>query len=466
MKKLLLTLLAIVACGLSVFANVKGDVNCDGYVTAADITELYNYLLNNDMTYYNTVDVNGDGNITAADVTFIYDILLGNYQPAEHEWVDLGLPSGTLWATMNVGADSPEGYGDNFAWGETTPKDVYNWSNYQWCMGSYDTFTKYCNMSSLGYNGFTDNKTELDPEDDAATANWGPEWCMPSMEQIQELCNNCTSVWTTRNGINGRLFTASNGASLFLPSADSWINYWSRTLYSPYPSIAYGLYFNSSNVDGMSDIYRDAGFPVRAVRVQEHEYVDLGLPSGTLWATMNVGANSPEEYGDYFAWGETTPKDWYDWSTYQWWNGGTDAYALTKYCNNSEFGYNGFTDNKTELDPEDDAATANWGPEWRMPSLAQIKELYMNCTWVWTTQNGINGRLFTASNGASLFLPATGDRWMGEFKNVGSWGYYWSRELFEYPNSAWSLYYITNETVGCNNVTRSYGFTVRAVRVP
>ena len=317
MKKLLLTLLAIVACGLSVFANVKGDVNCDGYVTAADITELYNYLLNNDMTYYNTVDVNGDGNITAADVTFIYDILLGNYQPAEHEWVDLGLPSGTLWATMNVGADSPEGYGDNFAWGETTPKDVYNWSNYQWCMGSYDTFTKYCNMSSLGYNGFTDNKTELDPEDDAATANWGPEWCMPSMEQIQELCNNCTSVWTTRNGINGRLFTASNGASLFLPSADSWINYWSRTLYSPYPSIAYGLYFNSSNVDGMSDIYRDAGFPVRAVRVQEHEYVDLGLPSGTLWATMNVGANSPEEYGDYFAWGETTPKDWYDWSTYQ-----------------------------------------------------------------------------------------------------------------------------------------------------
>ena len=139
---------------------------------------------------------------------------------------------------------------------------------------------------------------------------------------------------------------------------------------------------------------------------------------------------------------------------------------MTGAPTNSEFGYNGFTDNKTELDPEDDAATANWGPEWRMPSLAQIKELYMNCTWVWTTQNGINGRLFTASNGASLFLPATGDRWQGEFKNVGSWGYYWSRELFEYPNSAWSLYYITNETVGCNNVTRSYGFTVRAVRVP
>ena len=465
MKKLLLTFLALTVCGLSAFATVKGDVNGDGNVTAADITQLYNYLLNGDMTYYNTADVNGDGNITAADVTFIYDILLGNYHPTEHSYVDLGLPSGTLWATMNVGADSPEGYGDNFAWGETTPKEVYNWSNYQWCMGSYDTFTKYCNMSNYGYNGFTDNKLELDPEDDAATANWGPEWCMPSQEQIQELYNNCFSEWTTLNGVNGRLFTGPNGASMFMPATGSFGNYWSRTLLSSDPYYAYILYFYSGSVfRDYSDRY--VGQSVRAVRVQEHEYVDLGLPSGTLWATMNVGANSPEEYGDYFAWGETTPKEWYDWSTYQWWNGGTDAYALTKYCNNSEFGYNGFTDNKTELDPEDDAATANWGPEWRMPSLAQIKELYMNCTWVWTTQNGINGRLVTASNGASLFLPATGDRWKGEFKNVGSWGYYWSRELFEYPNSAWSLYYITNEAVGCNNVTRSYGFTVRAVRMP
>ncbi|MBO4723117.1 MAG: hypothetical protein J5629_09355, partial [Muribaculaceae bacterium] len=224
MKKLLLTLLAIVACNLAVVAAVKGDVNGDGYVTASDITELYNYLLNNDMTYYNTADVNGDGNITASDITFIYDILLGNYHPTEHTYVDLGLPSGTLWATTNVGANSPEEYGDNFAWGETTPKEVYDWSTYQWCMGSYDTFTKYCNISSYGYNGFIDNKLELDPEDDAATANWGPEWCMPSQEQIQELYNNCFSEWTTLNGVNGRLFTGPNGASMFMPAAGSFGN--------------------------------------------------------------------------------------------------------------------------------------------------------------------------------------------------------------------------------------------------
>ena len=89
----------------------------------------------------------------------------------EHAYVDLGLPSGTLWATCNVGADTPEGYGDYFAWGETQPKDVYNWSNYQYCNGSHDQLTKYCNNSSYGYNGFTDNLTTLQPGDDAATAN-------------------------------------------------------------------------------------------------------------------------------------------------------------------------------------------------------------------------------------------------------------------------------------------------------
>ena len=128
-------------------------------------------------------DVNGDGSVTATDVTAIYDFLLGNVPSENHEYVDLGLPSGTLWATMNVGANSPEDYGDYFAWGETAPKSVYDWSTYKWCRGLVNTITKYCN--SGGYNGFVDNKTELDPEDDAATANWGAEWRMPSFEQMR-----------------------------------------------------------------------------------------------------------------------------------------------------------------------------------------------------------------------------------------------------------------------------------------
>ena len=150
---------------------------------------------------------------------------------------------------------------------------------------------------------------------------------------------------------------------------------------------------------------------VSFVESEEHEYVDLGLPSGTLWATCNIGANSPEEYGDYFAWGETTPKSTYDWSTYKWCNGSSTT--MTKYCTQSEYGYNGFTDNLTELQSADDAATANWGSDWQMPSLAQIQELCSssNTTTEWTQVNGVNGRKITSkSNGNSIFLPAAGWR--------------------------------------------------------
>ena len=109
--------------------------------------------------------------------------------PGNHAWVDLGLPSGTLWATCNVGASKPEEYGDYYAWSETEPKTTYTWSTYKWCKGSENTMIKYCVQSSSGYNGFTDALTELLPEDDAATANWGLPWRMPSKGQIEELYN-------------------------------------------------------------------------------------------------------------------------------------------------------------------------------------------------------------------------------------------------------------------------------------
>ena len=125
----------------------------------------------------------------------------------------------------------------------------------------------------------------------------------------------------------------------------------------------------------------------------QHDYVDLGLPSGTLWATCNVGASAPEEYGDYFAWGEITPKNIYDWSTYKWCNGSENS--ITKYCTNSEYGYNGFRDGKKQLDLEDDAAYVYWGSHWRIPTEDQLDELIDECTWTWTTQNGINGRMVT-----------------------------------------------------------------------
>lgn len=194
------------------------------------------------------------------------------------EYVDLGLPSHTLWATCNVGANSPEGYGDYFAWGETEPKETYSWSTYQYCNGSYNTLTKYCYQSNYGYNGFTDTLNELLLEDDAATANWGSPWHMPTLEQMQELIDNCTREWTTQGGVNGTLMTGPNGNTIFLPAAgirwDESLNYaggkglyLSSSLHTSYSYNVYYLFFDSDgwHLHG-SDRYN--GFTVRPVRKQ------------------------------------------------------------------------------------------------------------------------------------------------------------------------------------------------------
>ena len=199
------------------------------------------------------------------------------------------------------------------------------------------------------------------------------------------------------------------------------------------------------------------------VNVSDHGFVDLGLPSGLLWAVCNVGADNPEDYGDYFAWGETQPKDSYDWSTYQYCNGSENT--LTKYCNSSSHGYNGYTDDLTTLLPEDDAATANWGGDWRMPTQAEWEELINNTTHVWTTQNGVNGRLFTASNGNSLFMPAASYNEWG-YTIPGFEGFYWSSSLGILSNSigAYSFVFNSDDNYNIPMYDRCLGFSVRAVR--
>ena len=193
-----------------------------------------------------------------------------------------------------------------------------------------------------------------------------------------------------------------------------------------------------------------------------HDYVDLGLPSGTLWATCNVGASSPEDHGDYFAWGETTTKSSYSWSTYKYCNGSYDK--LTKYCNSSSYGNNGFTDNLTVLQSSDDAATANWGSGWCMPTKAQWKELKDNTTITWTRQNGVRGRKFTASNGNSLFLPAAGYRYESGLYYFVSFGYYWSSSLYtDFPYFAWLLSF-RSDYCSMDGNGRDYGQSVRPVR--
>ena len=166
-----------------------------------------------------------------------------------------------------------------------------------------------------------------------------------------------------------------------------------------------------------------AHFAKKTNIINGHEYVDLAL--SVKWATCNVGASKPEEFGGYYAWGETEEKSNYNWSTYKWRNGSYDSH--TKYCTNS---YYGTVDNNTTLDPEDDVAHVKWGGTWRMPTLDEQLELLNNCTCTWTTQNGVNGYKVTGPNGNSIFLPAAGYRVSTGVYSRGSYGHYWSSSLY------------------------------------
>ena len=214
-----------------------------------------------------------------------------------------------------------------------------------------------------------------------------------------------------------------------------------------------------------------------------HAYVDLGLPSGLKWATCNVGATKPEEYGDYFAWGDTVPyyssqdplmwrenKTGYDWSTYTWCEGSNNT--LTKYCNDGNYGNNSFTDSKTTLDAEDDAASYQWGGSWRMPTQADWQELQDNCKWDRidagnTDFGGIAGYKVTSQKDGYkdrfIFLPAAGCRVGTYFDSVGSGGNYWSSSLNTViPYYALSVYFVS-DLLDASIDSRYYGLSVRPV---
>jgi biopolymer transport protein ExbD len=225
-------------------------------------------------------DVNDDTKVDVADIATVIDIMAGKGGEAPEEkayttcpddhhphLIDLGLPSGTKWACCNVGASTPEGYGNYYAWGETSPKSVYDWDTYQYGYYNYDgDYSHLVNIGSdIAGTGY-----------DAATANWGSPWRMPSQAQIEELLNNTTSTWTTQNGVNGRKFTGSNGGTVFLPAAGyrdnsglyragSRGNYWSSALTEGYPYYAWCLSFGSGGVS--TDYYgRYVGRSVRPLR--------------------------------------------------------------------------------------------------------------------------------------------------------------------------------------------------------
>lgn len=200
--------------------------------------------------------------------------------------------------------------------------------------------------------------------------------------------------------------------------------------------------------------------------VPNYDYVDLGLPSGTLWATCNVGAETPEGYGNYFAWGETQPKSTYFASNYQHFHEGINS--ITKYCNNPSYGYNGYTDNLTVLQSTDDAATTQLDGDnaWRIPTKEEWEELYQYTTPTWTNRNGIYGYLFTARNNDNyIFLPAAGHQYSSSPSYIGTQGYYWSSSLYlGDPNRSWYFSFLLESCDVYNSSFRYYGMTLRPVR--
>ncbi len=400
------------------------------------------------------------------------DPILGTHNG--HEYVDLGLS--VKWATCNVGANTPEEYGNYYAWGETSPKSSYDEDNCK---------TWKRSMGDIGG----------DPEYDAARANWGSNWRLPTDPEFEELINNCDSEWTTQNGVAGMRFTSKrNGNNIFFPAA-GWCycdsptddageegEYWSSTAFEFDTEVACGLNFSSE--DGAATLVNDRfegrcvrpvfaakSAPAKAkaaeapkagtIRTEEmfqrtvdpvlgthigHEWVDLGL--SVKWATCNVGANTPEEYGNYYAWGETSPKSSYD---------EDNCKTLAKFK---------ILGISIGCKPFDDAARANRGGNWRLPTMAECDELVNNCDYEWTTQNGVAGMRFTSKrNGNNIFFPAAGWRcWDSPTADAGKEGVYWSSTPDEdEADIACSLYFNSGGSAETMYCSRFNGRSVRPV---
>ncbi len=450
-----------------------------------------------------TITVKAEGGSFSATCT----VIVKSEAELAPEAVDLGLASGVKWASKNLGATVPEDYGDYFAWGETEPyylpghaydnpcKDWkagkekgYHWTSYKWKGGEENEYLKYGSSGSLA------------PEDDAATVGWGEGWRTPSRAELEELLDLQVFSWTREeiNGIEGvRITSRKNGNSIFLPAvAIRWDDrlgtyfghqgvYLSSDLDGWWP---FSIFFDTdTGAIGESFGVRHTGIPIRPVQGEratppepDPGYVDLGLPSGIKWAKCNLGANNPEEFGDYFAWGETAPyyesgtlsspvwnsgkSKGYDWPSYSLSEG--DWNLITKYCTNS---YYGTVDNLTDLEAKDDAATAIRGSGWRMPTKEEFEELLnpANCLWSWTTLERVPGYKVTSQrNGNSIFLPA-GGRFIEKEFEWGIVGYYWCSTLSEYSCNAYARHFYEDswneEDDDWLDEARCYGFSVRPV---
>lgn len=348
------------------------------------------------------------------------------------EYVDLGLPSGNLWAKCNLGASSPEAYGDYYAWGEVEPKQEYTKSNHKWYKEGAPSqgFTKYNNE---------DGKLTLEDEDDAVIQKLGNGWRTPTLADFRELTNQkyTTIEKTTLNGVAGYQITSKkNKKSIFIPCAGFKNSEKPQTRFISDDEEVAVCMTNLRRIDNM--VYnawtfafqndrigrygkrRPDGISIRPVKGPgvpvPNNCVDLGLASGLLWAKCNLGTTEPTELGDYYAWGETSTKKKYYSDNYKHFK--TDGGIKVLKYNEK--------DGKTVLDLNDDAARANIGAGYRIPTKEDWEELLEDCKWeaVTTTlseiidpsQTKVIARWkVTGPSGNSIVLPMTsgfrGDGW-------------------------------------------------------
>ena len=330
-----------------------------------------------------------------------------------HQWVDMGLPSGTRWATCNVDATKPEQRGKHYAWGEIATKATYTQEN-----------SKYHRKDIADFSG--------DKAYDVATAKWGKGWRMPTREEFDELFYYCDWKYVQRGGVWGSEFTSpTTKNTIFLPCAGFKDGakhelasgnglYWTSTPQRDgYYNGAY-MYQFGGGLGEISAGERSYGYTIRPVtdydvdvqtsvsgEIAGHKYVDMGLPSGLKWATCNLGADAPDRSGQYYAWGEVSHI--------------LDKEAVQNKMDGKKVG-------DISGNPKYDAARKVWGSTWRIPTQAEFEELMDNCTIEYTQLARRNGLKITSkTNGNYIFLPIAGtmvahtDRPNKEDRSVGYW---------------------------------------------
>lgn len=369
------------------------------------------------------------------ELSFKENELVGAY---DFSYVDLGLPSGTLWARYNLGTNVIAGDGNYYPWGSLTPQMDGNYS----------------------YN-FTINGDLTLAQDAAAVASNG-YMRMPTREEFEELLDENICKWSWNSLTDCAIVTGPNGNSIQLPASGFYEpgkgftndfiygSYWSKTADGAY---ATELIFGTNDPDShQKDVpffhrYGRTGViscarsirPVVNQQAGTEAFVDLGLPSGNLWAICNAGARTSRDYGNYIAWGETIGYNegytTFSWSKYKFCRGASNT--LTKYCSNRSYGYNGFTDNLTQLLAEDDYASTFIGNNCSIPTKADWDELIRECKW----SKLDNGALVRGKNGNVIFLPCAGYRSGVNLYDNGSEGYYWTSSLdVNSPDDAWFVY--------------------------